>query len=730
MIATAVLAACGGADQETAGEVSDQTQQAVAEVDEMMAKEPDDADANPFFEISTLPFQMPPFDEIEDEHFVPAMERGMAEQIGEVGKIADNPEPPSFDNTIVALERSGRLLDRASRVFFSLVSADTNDDRQAIQREMSPRLSAHSDAIQLNPALFARVDAVFQRREELALDGEQMRLLEEYHRDFVRAGARLAEDEKQRLREINAELARLSTEFSQNVLKEVNASAVVIDTAAELEGLSETQVQAAADEAAERDMEGKYLLTLKNYSSQPQLSSLARREVREKLMRASLARGSRGNEYDNRERVARIVALRAEKAGMLGYATHADYVLEERTAGSIEAVDEMLGRLTPVAVANARKEGQDLQAMIDRSAQEPFELRSWDWPYYAEKLRQEKYDFDADQIKPYFEIDSVLINGVFYAAGKLFGLSFKERHDLPVYHPDVRVFEVFDADGERLAIFLGDFYARPSKRGGAWMNAYVSQSHLLGTRPVVANHLNVQKPPAGEPTLMTLDEVTTMFHEFGHALHGIFSDVTYPSFSGTSVPRDFVEYPSQVNEMWATWPEILANYALHYETGEQIPQELLERVLEADTFNEGYRTTEYLAASLLDLCYHTLGPAAVPAADDILAFEADCLTQAGIDYGPVPPRYRSTYFSHSMGGYSAGYYSYIWSEVLDAESVKWMKENGGLKRENGDHFRATVLSQGGSKDAMQLFRDFAGKEPDIQPLLERRGLLTDEEVTE
>ncbi|MDT8319585.1 MAG: M3 family metallopeptidase [Xanthomonadales bacterium] len=729
-IATAVLTACGGAEQETTGEVSDQAQQAAAEVDEMIAEEQSDADENPFFEVSTLPFQMPPFDEIKDEHFVPAMERGMAEQIGEVETIADNPEPPSFDNTIVALERSGRLLDRASRVFFSLVSADTNDNREAIQRDMSPRLSAHTDAMLLNPALFARVDALFQRREELDLDDEQMRLLEEYHRDFVRAGARLSEDEKQRLREINAQLARLSTEFSQNVLKEVNASAVVINTAAELEGLSKTQVQAAANEAAERGMEGKYLLGLKNFSSQPQLSSLARREVREKLMRASLARGSRGNEYDNRELVSRIVALRAEKAGMLGYDTHADYVLEERTAGSIEAVDDMLGKLTPVAVANARKEGQDLQAMIDRSAEEPFELRSWDWPYYAEKVRQERYDFDADQIKPYFEIDSVLINGVFHAAGKLFGLSFTERHDLPVYHPDVRVFEVFDADGERLAIFLGDFYARPSKRGGAWMNAYVAQSHLLGTRPVVANHLNVQKPPAGEPTLMTLDEVTTLFHEFGHALHGMFSDVTYPSFSGTSVPRDFVEYPSQVNEMWATWPEILANYALHHETGEQIPQELLDRVLEADTFNEGYRTTEYLAASILDLCYHTLGPEKVPAAEDILDFEADCLAQAGIDYGPVPPRYRSTYFSHSMGGYSAGYYSYIWSEVLDAESVKWMKENGGLKRENGDYFRATVLSQGGSKDAMQLFRDFAGKEPDIQPLLERRGLLAGEEVTE
>ena len=712
------IAACGEPQQPP----SEDSEQAVEEAGESVVAVTEDADENPFYEISALPNQMPPFDRIADAHFVPAMERGMEEQLTEIETIASNPEPPNFENTIVAMERSGRLLDRATSVFFALVSADTNDRRQEIQREMTPRLSAHQDAIQLNPELFARIETLYQGRDELGLNAEQMRLLEEYRRDFVRAGAQLSSEQKAQLREINAELARLGTEFSQNVLKEVNASAVVVDTAGELEGLTEGQIQTAADEAADRGHEGKYVLTLMNFSSQPQLTSLKNRDVRQRLMTASLTRGSRGGEFDNREIVSRVLELRAQKANMLGYATHAEYVLEARTAGTVAAVDEMLGTLAPVSVANARKEGEALQAMIEETTDDPFELQSWDWPFYAEKVRRQQYDFDESQIKPYFELDSVLINGVFHAANQVFGLTFTERPDLPTYHPDVRVFEVFDADGERLAIFLGDFYARPSKRGGAWMNAYVPQSRLLGTEPVVANHQNIPKPPEGQPTLMTLDEVTTMFHEFGHALHGMFSDVEFPTFAGTSVPRDFVEYPSQVNEMWATWPSILENYALHHETGERIPQELLDRVIEAEAFNEGYRTTEYLAASILDMCYHTLPAEQIPASDEILQFEADCLEQAGIAYDPVPSRYRTTYFSHIMGGYSAGYYSYIWSEVLDADSVKWFNENGGLTRENGEHFRKTLLSQGGSKDAMQLFRDFTGRDPDIRPLLERRGL--------
>jgi peptidyl-dipeptidase Dcp len=720
----AALAGCSGSDAPAPAESASSAETA-AEVVEPAA-EADAEETNPFFEEWTLPFGMPPFDEIEDDHFIPAMERGMEEHLAEIEAIASSDEAPTFENTIVAMEKGGQLLGKVTRVFFNLVGADTNDQRQAIQREMSPRLTAHQDAITLNPALFARIDALYQQRAELGLDAESLRLLEDYHRNFVRSGARLDDTQKERLREIKGELARLGTEFSQNVLKEVNDSAIVVDTVEELDGLTEAQIQGAAAEAAERGLDGKYVLTLMNYSSQPQLSSLTDRSVRQRLMEASLARGARGNEFDNREIVSRVLTLRAERASMLGYATHADFVLEERTAKTVDAVDEMLGQLAPAAVANARKEAADLQAMIDETEDASFELASWDWPFYADKVRQARYDFDESAIKPYFELDSVLVNGVFHAAEQVFGLTFEERLDLPVYHPDVRVWEVFDADGETLAFFYGDFYARPSKRGGAWMNSYVIQSDLLGTSPVVANHQNIPKPPEGEPTLMTLDEVTTMFHEFGHALHGMFSDVKYPSFAGTSVPRDFVEYPSQVNEMWATWPSILENYALHYETGERIPQALLDRVIEAEKFNEGYRTTEYLAASILDMCYHTLPAEQIPSADEILDFEAQCLENAGIAFDPVPSRYRTTYFSHIMGGYSAGYYSYIWSEVLDADSVKWIKDNGGLTRENGDHFRATLLSQGGSKDAMQLCEDFVGRQPDIQPLLERRGLTVTE----
>ncbi|MBY6205476.1 M3 family metallopeptidase [Halomonas denitrificans] len=725
----AALAACGDAEQapvETTDSTTPEASVPAEATSDTTAEESTAGVENPFFEDWTLPLGMPPFDRIEDDHFVPAMERGMEEHLAEIEAIATSEEEPTFENTIVAMERSGALLGKVTRVFFNLVSADTNDERQAIQREMSPRLTAHSDAIQLNPELFARVDALYQQRESLELDAASMKLLEDTHRGFVRSGALLDEDQKARLREINAELSRLGTEFSQNVLKEVNASAVVVDTAEELDGLTEAQIQGAAAEAADRGLDGKYVLTLMNYSSQPQLASLTNRDVRQRLMEASLQRGARGNEFDNREIVSRVLTLRAERANMLGYDTHADFVLEERTAKTVAAVDELLGQLAPVSVENARKEAADLQAMIDESEAEPFELASWDWPFYAEKVRQERYDFDESQIKPYFELESVLVNGVFWAAHQVYGLDFVERPDLPVYHPDVRVWEVREADGELLGMFYGDFYARPSKRGGAWMNAYVGQSGLLGTKPVVANHQNIPKPPEGEPTLMTLDEVTTMFHEFGHALHGLFSDVRYPSQAGTSVPRDFVEYPSQVNEMWATWPSILENYARHYETGERIPQELLDRVIEAEKFNEGYRTTEYLAASILDMCYHTKPADEIPSADEILETEAECLEAAGIAYDPVPSRYRTTYFSHIMGGYSAGYYSYIWSEVLDADSVKWFKENGGLTRENGDHFRATLLSQGGSKDAMQLFEDFAGRTPDIQPLLERRGLAVTE----
>ncbi|MGA0264981.1 MAG: M3 family metallopeptidase, partial [Lysobacterales bacterium] len=631
-------------------------------------------------------------------------------------------EAPTFDNTMIALERSGRILDRVSRVFFAMTSAHTNDELESIRSEMAPKLAAHTDQILLDADLFARVQAIHEQREAMELDPESRRLVEEYYKDFIRAGAMLSDEDKETLKAINAEIASLQTKFSQNVLAEVNDSAIVVEDAAELAGLSDGAIASAAEAAKERDMEGKYVLPLLNTSGQPALSSLENRALRERIHTASLARGTRGNDFDNREILTRIVKLRAERAQLLGYENHAAYRLESQTARTTEAVNERLATLAPAAVANARREEADLQAMVAAEGGD-FDLASWDWDFYTEKVRQAKYNFDESQLKPYFEMDNVLVNGVFFAAEKVYGITFKEVTDqFPVYQEDVRVWQVFEADGSPLALFIGDFYARPSKRGGAWMNAYVSQSGLLGQQPVVANHQNVPKPPEGEPTLMTWDEVTTMFHEFGHALHGMFSNVNYPYFAGTSVPRDFVEFPSQVNEMWADWPDVLANYAVHHETGEPMPRELLDKVLATAKFNQGFATTEYLAASLLDQAWHQLTPEQVPGADGLLDFEANALETAGVAMTTVPPRYRSTYFSHIIGGYSAGYYSYIWSEVLDADTVEWFKENGGMLRENGDHFRATLLSRGGAEDAMVLFENFRGAPPNIEPLLKRRGL--------
>ena len=674
---------------------------------------------NPFFGKSELPYELPPFDRIEDAHFLPAFDKGMADQLAEIRAIATSPEAPSFENTIVPMERSGEILGRVAPVFFNLSGANTNPQLQKIRAEIAPKLAAHGDAIYLDAELYARVAALYDARDTLGLDAESVRLLERYHTDFVRAGARLTEEQKETLRKINGELASLGAQFSENVLGEVNASAVTFDSAEELAGLSAAEIEAASKLAQERGLEGKYVIALNNTTGQPPLSSLTRRASRQKIHEASVSRGIRGNEFDNRGIVLRVIQLRAERAKLLGYPTHAAFVLEDETAKSTEAVNEMLGRLAPAAVANAKREAADMQAIID-AENGGFELAAWDWAYYAEKVRRAKYDFDDSQLRPYFEMESVLQNGVFYMAEKLYGLSFRQRSDLPVYHPDVRVFEVFEANGEPLGLFLFDPYARPSKRGGAWMNEYVSQSGLMGQKPVVGNHLNVPKPPEGEPTLMTFDEVETTFHEFGHAVHGLFSDVKYPRFAGTNVPRDFVEYPSQVHEMWAVWPEVLANYARHYETGELLPRELLDKVLSTRTFNEGFKTSEYLAAAIVDQYWHQLGADEIPT--DVVAFENEALASSGMDFPPVPPRYRTAYFSHIMGGYSAGYYAYIWSEVLDAESVLWFKENGGLVRENGDHFRETLLSRGGSTDAMQLFFDFAGREPRVEPLLEKRGL--------
>ena len=683
------------------------------------------AAANPFFAESPLPLHFPQFDKITDADFPAGFDRGMADHLKEIQAITDNDAPPGFDNTIIALEQSGRILDRTLTVFFSLTGVENSDARRAIQAEYAPKLAAHRDAIALNPALFARIQKLYDTRTELGLDAESVRLIERYHTHFVRAGAQLTAADKLRLKEINGKLAQLGTKFSQNVLAEVNDSALVVDSRDQLAGLTDSQIDAAAEAAKSRGLDGKYVIALLNTTGQPPLAQLEIRAVRERLFKASIARGSRGNDYDNTAIVSQVMKLRAEKAKMLGYPNWAAYGLADQTAKTPEAVNDMLGKLAPPAVANARREGAALQAMIDKEqaakGESSFQLAPWDWAYYTEKVRAAKYNFDESQLKPYLEMQNVLENGVFYAAGQLYGLRFKQRTDLPVYNPDVQVYDVFDADGSQLAIFLLDPYARPSKRGGAWMNAYVSQSGLTGYKPVVANHLNITKPTSG-PTLMTWDETTTMFHEFGHALHGMFSNVKYPYFAGTSVPRDFVEFPSQVNEMWADWPSVLANYARHYKTGEPMPKILLDKVLASSKFNQGFATTEYLGAAMLDQSWHQLGAGEIPAADGVMAFEAAALKANGTDYAAVPPRYRTPYFSHIMGGYSAGYYAYIWSEVLDADTVEWFKHNGGLTRANGDRFRQTLLSKGGSKDAMALFHDFTGAEPDIEPLLKRRGL--------
>jgi len=680
------------------------------------------SDANPLLTKSPLPYQLPPFEQIKDEHFAPAFELGMAEELKEVEAIANNPAKPTFENTIVAMERTGDLLGRASRAFGILTGALTNPNLQKLETALSPKFAAHRDAIRLNAPLFARIAALYDARATLGLDAESARLLDRYYKDFVRSGARLSEADKTKLRALNAELAKLSTQFSQNVLKEINASSVIVDTREELAGLSDAAITAAAAAAQKAGHEGKFAIRLTNTTGQPPLDSLQNRAVRERVMAASLARGSRGGEFDNRAIVSGLAKLRAERAVLLGYANHAAFQLEEQTAGSVGTVNKLLAQLAPAAVANARKEAADMQAIID-AEKGGFQLAAGDWDFYAEKVRRERYAFDETQLRPYYEIRRVLVDGVFYAATQLYGITFKERPDLKGYSPDMYVFEVFNADGSPLALFLGDFYARASKRGGAWANAYVPQDGLTGDLPVIGNHLNIPKPPEGEPTLMTHDEVNTMFHEFGHALHGMFSKVKYPRFGGTSVPRDFVEYPSQVNEMWATWPSIFSHYAKHYQTGAPMPAELLAKVEAADKFNQGFKTTEQLAATILDQAWHQLTADQVPATEGVLDFEAATLKKAGVDFAPVPPRYRTTYFSHIFaGGYSAGYYSYLWSEVLDAHSVDWFKKNGGLTRANGDHFRKTLLSRGGSEDAMNLFRNFTGSDPDIKPLLARRGL--------
>ncbi|WP_055591310.1 M3 family metallopeptidase [Peterkaempfera griseoplana] len=667
---------------------------------------------NPFFSPSTLPYELPPFAEIREEHYLPAFERGMAEQLAEIQAITADPAPPTFENTVVALERSGALLRRVENVFFNQASADTNDAVQAVDAEISPRLAAHADAIHLDRALFERLETLYGQRAELGLDAESLRLLERYRTRFVRAGALLPEADRERMRDLNQQLAAAATAFEQNVFADTAAAALVVGSAEELSGMSPDEISAAAGNGRALGHDGAYVLSLKNFSNQPALASLDDREVRRRLLEASLGRGLESNAG----LVARMARLRAERAALLGYDSHAAYAVADQTAGTTEAVSEMLARLVPPAVANAEREAAALGAAMGDGVPE-----AWDWAYWSEKVRKAEYDVDAAAMRPYFELDRVLRDGVFFAAEQVYGVTFSERPDLVGYHPDVRVFEVFEADGTPLGLFLGDWFARRSKRGGAWMNSLVLQSRLDGRRPVVVNNLNIAKPSPGEPALLTFDEVGTMFHEFGHALHGLFSAVRYPFFSGTAVPRDFVEYPSQVNEMWAVWPEVLANYARHHRTGEPMPAALVERMQQAERFGQGFRTVEYLAAALLDWAWHTLPAGADPG--DMAEFEAAALAKAGVAVPAIPPRYRSGYFGHIFaGGYAAGYYSYIWSEVLDADTVEWFREQGGMRRENGEVFRRELLSRGGSVDPMEAFRGFRGRAPEIGPLLERRGL--------
>lgn len=686
---------------------------------------------NPLARESTLPYKLPPLDKIKNEHYVPALEAGMVEQRQEVAAIANNKAAPTFENTIVALERSGLLLARASTVFFILSSSHTNPVIEQAQTDMAPKLSAHSDAIYLDAALFARVKKLYDQRQSLKLDAESLRLLERYHTNFVRAGANLTDAQKTELRALNEKISSLTTEFRQLVLKGDNAAAIVVDNRAELEGLTDAQIAVAAEAAKARGKDGKWVITLLNTTGQPPLSQLKNRALRERIFKTSTGRGWSG-EFDTTKAIAAIVKLRADRAKLMGYANHAAYVLEDETALTAEAVNGMLHQLAPAAVANAQKEAADMQQLIDAQAKAnktpAFQLQAWDWDFYAEQVRAQKFAYDEAQVRPYFEMNRVLVDGVLFAAQELYGVTFKERKDLPVYQEDVRVFEVFDRDNSPLGLFLVDWYARSNKRGGAWMNSFVEQSRLFGNKPVVTNNLNIPKPPAGQPTLLTWDEVTTAFHEFGHALHGLFSDVQYPQFSGTNVPRDFVEYPSQYNEMWATDPRVLANYAKHHQTGAAMPKALMDKVLAAQKFNQGFATTEYLAAAILDQTWHQLPPGNTPSAGEVASFESQALKAAKVDFAPVPPRYRSSYFLHIFSspiGYSAGYYAYIWSEVLARDTEHWFKTHGGLKRENGDLLRAKVLSKGFSADALTIFRDFYGKAPDIGPLLEARGLTSD-----
>jgi peptidyl-dipeptidase Dcp len=683
------------------------------------------AQTNPFDKRSTLPFQAPPFDQIKDSDYQPAIEAGMKQELAEVETIANNPDAPTFANTIEAMEKTGELLRRVQRVFSSLAQSNSNPTIRKVQSEEAPKLAAHRDAIVLNAKLFARVKAIYDGREKAGYSPESKFLVKRYYENFIRSGAQLNDADKEKLRALNKEQSTLTNQFRDKVLADTNASAVIVDDKAQLDGLPESDIAAAAEKAKDRKLDGKYVLTLQNTTQQPPQTFLKNRELRERLFKASSQRGDHGGENDTTAIVARLAQLRAERAKLLGYDNFADYNLEDEMAKKPENAIKLMTDLVPAATAKARDEAARMQKLIDASAAggggATFKLQPWDWQFYAEQVRKAEYDLDESQVKQYFEINRVLQDGVFFAANKLYGITFKERHDIPVYQPDVRVFEVTDKDGTPLALFYADFFSRSNKAGGAWTGSFVGQSKLLGTKPVVYNICNFAKPAAGQPALISFTDVTTMFHEFGHALHGMFSNVQYPTLGGSAVPRDFVETPSQFNEHWALEPTVFANYAKHYKTGEPIPAALVEKIKKARGFNQGFATTEYLAAALLDMAWHAL-PASAPL-QDANKFEPEALAKYKVDVPEVPPRYHTTYFSHIWGGgYSAGYYAYLWSEVLDDDAYYWFKEHGGMTRANGQRFRDMILSRGGTQDPAELYRAFRGRDPIVEPLLIERGL--------
>jgi peptidyl-dipeptidase Dcp len=675
---------------------------------------------NPFAIPSNLPYQAPRFDQIKDRDYQPAFDTGMKQQMAEIEAIAANPAAPTFDNTIAALERSGRMLERVNNTFFAVVQANTNPTLDKVQTVEAPKLAAHNDAIFLNAKLFARVKALYDRRAGLKLDPEALQVLTLYYRQFVHAGALLPDKDKARLKAINKEDASLEAQFQQKLVAAAKAGALVLRDKADLAGLTESEVAATVEAAKARKLAGKYVIPLQNTTQQPLLTSLEKRSVREKLFDQSWTRTEKGDRNDTRAIISRLAVLRADKARLLGYPNYAAYVLYDQMAQTPEAVEKFIGQLVPPTRAKAAEEAKLIQQAIDKDGPH-FDLRPWDWQRYSEKVRKARYDLDEAALKPYFELHKVLNDGVFYAANKLYGLTFKQRHDIPVYQPDVMVFEVFDQDGKTLGLMYFDYFKRDNKSGGAWMSNFVGQSKLLGTKPVIYNVANFTKPAPGQPALISFDDVTTMFHEFGHALHGLFANQTYPLVSGTNVARDFVEFPSQFNENWALYPEVLKHYAVNYKTGAPIPQSLVDRIKAADKWGQGYALGELLAASQLDMKWHML--AAGTPRQDVDAFEAKALKDTGTDFPNVPPRYRSSYFLHIWAnGYASGYYAYQWTVMLADDSYAWFTAHGGLTRANGQRFRDLILSRGHTLDYGPMFRAFYGKDPDIGPMLAHRGL--------